>query len=435
MRYYPRVIDKKIDQLTEAFNAVSIVGPKGCGKTRTAKERSKTVIEFQDEEKRDGYLSIAETAPGLFLKNEKPILFDEWQDAPKIWGMIRKACDDNPESVGEYYLTGSTSRNIDTPHTGTGRITQMEMFPMTLFETGESNGSVSISRILSDSSYDFSGAVSNLSLEELFYSACRGGWPRCLALRSKEGKLEIARDYYRQIISKDISAYDGVKRNPEWARVLLWSYARNMATTAKKNSIYADVRASFDVTDVTLASYIDVLERLYVIRDIDAWTPQIRSKTAIRAAKKHIFIDPSIAIAALGLDPDYFNGDLDLFGHVFENMVLRDLMAYSQIHDAHILHYTDDMGLEADAVYQAADGRYALIEIKLGMNRIPEAEASLLRFRKAIADHNQKALANKEHPKPIYREPSALIVICGNAPMAYTTEKGIHIVPVGCLKD
>jgi len=178
--------------------------------------------------------------------------------------MIRKACDDNPESVGEYYLTGSTSRNIDTPHTGTGRITQMEMFPMTLFETGESNGSVSISRILSDSSYDFSGAVSNLSLEELFYSACRGGWPRCLALRSKEGKLEIARDYYRQIISKDISAYDGVKRNPEWARVLLWSYARNMATTAKKNRIYADVRASFDVTDVTLASYIDVLERLYV---------------------------------------------------------------------------------------------------------------------------------------------------------------------------
>ena len=435
MRYYPRVIDNKIDRLTEAFNAVSIVGPKGCGKTRTAKERSKTVIEFQDEEKRDGYLSIAETAPSLFLKNEKPILFDEWQDAPKIWGMIRKACDDNPESVGEYYLTGSTSRNIDTPHTGTGRITQIEMFPMTLFETGESNGSVSISRILSDPSYDFSGAASNLNLEDLFYSACRGGWPRCLALRSKEGKLEIARDYYRQIISKDISAYDGVKRNPEWARALLWSYARNMATTAKKNSIYADVRASFDVTDATLASYIEVLKRLYVIKDIDAWTPQIRSKTAIRAAKKHIFVDPSIAVAALGLNPDYFNGDLDLFGHVFENMVLRDLVAFSQIHDAHILHYTDDMGLEADAVYQAADGRYALIEIKLGMNRIPEAEDSLLRFRKAITDHNQKALVNKVHPKPVYREPSALIVICGNAPMAYTTEKGIHIIPVGCLRD
>ena len=206
MKYYPRVIDRRLDQLVQAFNAVSIVGPKGCGKTRTAKERCKTIIEFQDEEKRDRYLSIAETSPNLFLNREKPILFDEWQDAPKIWGTIRKACDDNPESVGEFYLTGSTSRNIDTPHTGTGRITQLEMFPMTLFETGESNGTVSISKILSDDHYDYCGAVSELRLEELFYCACRGGWPRCLALKSRDGKLEIARDYYRQIYTKDVNA-------------------------------------------------------------------------------------------------------------------------------------------------------------------------------------------------------------------------------------
>ncbi len=435
MRYYPRIIDQKIDRLTQAFNAVSIVGPKGCGKTRTARERCKTVIEFQDEEKREAYLNIAETAPGLFLKKERPILFDEWQDAPKIWGLIRKECDDNPESLGEFYLTGSTSKDVDTPHTGTGRITSIEMFPMTLFETGESNGTVSISRILSDESYDFTGAVSDLSLDELFYSACRGGWPRCLSINSKEGKLEIARDYYNQIYTRDISAYDGIKRNPEWARVLLWSYARNMATTAKKSSIYSDVRASFDVSDNTLASYIEVLERLFVIKDIDAWTPQIRSKTAIRSAKKHIFVDPSIAVAALGVGPEYFNDDLDLFGHVFENMVLRDLIAYSRINNAHILHYADDMGLEADAVYQAADGRYALIEIKLGANRIPEAETSLLRFRKAISDHNQKALDNPDHPKPVYRDPEALIIICGNAPMAYTTKQGVKVIPVGCLRD
>ena len=435
MEYYSRVVDRKIDKLVQAFNAVSIVGPKGCGKTRTAKERCRTVIEFQDEEKRDGYLSIAETAPKLFLNRDKPILFDEWQDAPKIWGMVRKACDDNPESVGEFYLTGSTSRNIDTPNTGTGRITQLEMFPMTLFETGESNGSVSISKILSDDHYEFCGASSEIQLEDLFYYTCRGGWPRCLALKSRDGKLEIARDYYRQIYTKDASSYDGVKRNQEWIRALLWSYARNMATTAKKSAIYADVKASYDVTDNTLSSYIEVLEKLFVIRDIDAWTPQIRSKTAIRAAKKHIFVDPSIAIAALGLRPEYFEKDLDLFGHVFENLVLRDLIAYSDIHDARIVHYADDMGLEADAVYQAADGRYALIEIKLGANRIAEAEASLLRFKKAISDHNQKALENKEHPKPVYREPSALIVICGNAPMAYTTEKGIHVIPFGCLRD
>ena len=349
--------------------------------------------------------------------------------------MIRKACDDNPESTGEFYLTGSTSRNVDTPHTGTGRITQVEMLPMTLWETGESNGTVSISRLISDSSYEYAGAVSNLSLENLFYSACRGGWPRCLALNSKEGKLEIARDYYKQIYTKDISAFDGVKRNPEWGRTILWSYARNMATTAKKSSIYADVRASFDVTDNTLASYIEVLEKLYVIKDIDAWTPQIRSKTAIRAAKKHIFVDPSIGIAALGLKPDYFARDLDLFGHVFENLVLRDLIAYSHVHSAHIMHYSDDMGLEVDAVYQLEDGQYGLIEIKLGANKIPEAEALLLRFKKAIADHNAKALSNTEHPKPIYREPSALIVICGNAPMAYTTDKGVHVIPIGCLRD
>lgn len=306
---------------------------------------------------------------------------------------------------------------------------------MTLWETGESNGKVSISKLVTDSSYEYAGAASNLFLEDLFYLACRGGWPRCLAIKSKKGKLEIARDYYKQIYTKDISAFDGVKRNPEWARSLLWSYARNIATTAKKSSIYADVRASFDVTDNTLASYIEVLEKLYVIKDIDAWTPQIRSKTAIRAAKKHIFVDPSIAIAALGLKPDYFNNDLDLFGHVFENLVIRDLIAYSQVNDAHILHYSDDMGLEADAVYQAADGQYGLIEIKLGANRIPEAEASLLRFKQAIIKHNEKAFSNPDHPKPVYREPSALIVICGNVPMAYTTENGVHVIPIGCLKE
>ena len=435
MKYYPRIVDQKIDQLTKAFNAVSLVGPKGCGKTRTAKERCKTVIEFQDEEKRDGYLSIAETAPTLFLKNERPILFDEWQDAPKVWGMIRKACDDNPESTGEFYLTGSTSRNVDTPHTGTGRITQVEMLPMTLWETGESNGTVSISRLISDSSYEYAGAVSNLSLEDLFYSACRGGWPRCLALNSKEGKLEIARDYYKQIYTKDISAFDGVKRNPEWGRALLWSYARNMATTAKKSSIYADVKATMSVTDNTLASYIDALEQLFVLKDIDAWTPQIRSKTAIRSAKKHIFVDPSIGLSALGLNPEYFNNDLDLFGYVFENLVLRDLQVSAFAHDSRLFHYTDDMGLEADAVYQLADGRYALIEIKVGANKIPEAEKSLLKFRTLIQKYNESALSNPSHPRAVYREPDALIIICANAPMAYTMKSGVKVLPIGCIRD
>lgn len=435
MEYIRRIVDDVLNRRKEAFNAISIIGPKGCGKTRTAKERCSTIIEFQDEERRDGYLAVAETSPRLFLKNKKPILFDEWQDAPKIWGTIRKDCDDNPENVGEYFLTGSSSKKVETPHTGTGRITEVTMFPMTLWETGESNGQISLSRLVEDETYEFEGAMSNLSLEALFFSVCRGGWPRCMALKKNDAKLEIAKDYYRQIYQTDISAIDGVKRNPEWVRTLLWSYARNMATTAKKKNIYADVKATQNVSDATLDSYVEKLEELFVIKDIDAWTPQIRSKTAIRNAKKRIFVDPSIGAAALGIQPDYFNNDLDLFGHAFENLMLRDMIVYADAHNARILHYTDDTGLEADAVYQAEDGRYALIEIKTGANKIPDAELSLLRFRDVINKHNEEARKNPEHPKAVYRDPSALIVICATAPVGYTTDHGIKILPAGCLKD
>ena len=435
MEYITRIVDKVIDRRIEAFNAVNIVGPKGCGKTRTAKERSKTIIEFEDEEKRPGYLSVAETSPSLFLKNPKPILFDEWQDAPKIWGTIRKACDDAPEETGSYYFTGSTSKDVDTPHTGTGRITGITMYPMTLYETGESNGQISLSELFDTESAACDGCRSDITLEDLFMAACRGGWPRCLALKSDKARLEIARDYYNQIYMKDISAVDHVNRNPEWARTILWSYARNMATIAKKNKIYQDVRSAHDISDNTIATYISVLEKLFVLKDIDAWTPQIRSKTAIRAAKKHIFTDPSIGIAALGLSPEYFYNDLDTFGHVFENMVLRDLLVFAEAHDAKVMHYSDSQGLEADAIYQLSDGRYALIEIKTGMNAVPVAEKGLLKFKNLIKKHNEEALADIKHPGVVYREPSLLLVICGNADMAYTTENGVKVIPVGCLKD
>ena len=435
MEYIRRIIDTELDKRLKAFNAVNIIGPKGCGKTRTAKERCRTVIEFQDEMNRAAYLSVAETAPALLLENEKPILFDEWQDAPKIWGTIRKACDDNPGSVGEYFLTGSTSRHIDTPHTGTGRISSLTMFPMTLFETGESNGTVSLTELICNDKYFIDGKKSSLDLKALFFAACRGGWPRCLEIEDNRSKLEVAKDYYRQIYSKDVSALDGVKRNSEWARTVLWSYARNMATIAKRKSILADVQSTHNVSDSTVDSYIDVLKQLFVLYDIDAWTPQIRSKTAIRSAKKHIFVDPSIGIAALGLAPEYFNNDLDTFGHVFENLILRDLLVFAQAHDARVLHYRDDTGLEADAVFQMPDGRYALIEIKTGMNAVPAAEESLLKFLDVIREHNIEAKQNKQHPGVLYREPSQLMIICGNAPMAYTTENGVKIIPAGCLKD
>lgn len=435
MKYIRRIVDDLIDDKMETFNAINIIGPKGCGKSRTAKERSKTIIEFQDEEKREGYLNIAEISPKLFLKNEKPILFDEWQDAPKIWGTIRKDSDDHPENTGEYFLTGSSSKKIKTPHTGTGRISELTMYPMSLYETGESNGKISITKIINDSNYDVDGISCELELEQLFFAACRGGWPRCLALKKDKAKLGIATDYYNQICNTDISAIDGVKRNSEWTRTLLWSYARNLGMLAKKTKIYADVKATQNVTDKTLDNYVEKLEELFVIKDIDAWTPQIRSKTAIRSSKKHIFVDPSIALAALGVGPEYFNNDLDLFGHVFENMVLRDLLVYAQAHNGKIMHYRDDTGLEVDAIYQLPDGKYALIEIKTGENKIPQAEESLLKFKDLIKEHNENATKNEDHPSAKYREPSALIIICATATMAYTTEKGVKVVPVGCLKD
>ena len=433
MEYIRRIVDQVIDRRTKAFNAINITGPKGCGKTRTCKERCKTIIEFQDEGKRSGYLQIADTSPDLFFSNEKPILFDEWQDAPKIWGAVRKDCDDNPENFGSYYLTGSTGRRVETPHTGTGRISSVTMYPMTLWESKDSDGTISLNELFDKGALPLS--KNRLSLDDYFYIICRGGWPRCLSIKDKESKLEVARDYYNQIYKKDISEIDKVKRDPELARTLLWSYARNAATTAKKSSIYTDVKANHNVSDPTLSSYLSALEQLYVIKEIDAWTPQIRSKTAIRSSKKHIFIDPSIAAAALGISPDYFRNDLDTFGHFFENLVIRDLLAYAEAHNAHITHYRDDTGLEADAIYQLEDGRYALIEIKTGTNKIPEAEQNLLKFMELIKEHNSNVNKNQKHPGITYREPNLLIIICANAPFAYTTEKGIMVIPFACLKD
>lgn len=434
MEYIKRITDKLIDKRIKAFNAINIVGPKGCGKSRTAMQRCKTIIEFQDEEKRDGYISTVETSPSLLLMNEKPILFDEWQDAPKIFGAIRKACDDNPSSFGEYYLTGSSSKKIKTPHTGTARISQISMYPMTLSETGESNGTISLIDLFNDD-YDINGKKSTLNFQDLIYAACRGGWPRCLEIKERDAKLEIAKDMYRQICNVDISAVDNIKRNPNLAKTILWSYARNIATLAKQKVIINDVQANINVSVNTFNDYIDALERLYVIKDIDAWTPQIRSKTAIRAAKKHIFIDPSIAIAALGLSPNYFYNDLDLFGHVFENLVIRDLLAYSEANNAKVKHYHDDLGVEVDAIFELEDGRYALIEIKNGVSKLNEAEKNLLKFRELIIEHNKKSLQNKQHPHAVYREPSVLIVICAALDMAYTTQNGVKVIPVGCLKD
>ncbi len=425
--YIRRTVDDLIDYRMQSFDAILIVGPKGCGKTRTASERCKTIIEFQDEEKRDGYLLTVETSPSLLLMNEKPILFDEWQDAPKIWGVIRKACDDT-DNVGEYFLTGSTSKNIHTAHTGTGRISTIEMTTMSLFESGESNGKVSLESLIEQSDCNINGCKSNLKIEDLIFATCRGGFPRAVLLDNKERSLDISKDYFNQICKRDISAIDNIKRSEKLTKTILWSYARNIATTIKTKQLIADVKANFDISEKSCYDYIDALERLYVIKDIDAWCPQIRSKTAIRGSKKRIFVEPSIAVAALGLGPKYFYNDFDLFGHVFENVVFRDLLSFSYKHNASVMHYRDDYGLEIDAIYQLENGDYALIEIKTGTSKIKEAESNLLKFKKLIEIYN-------ENHEVKYRLPNAMIIISGTLDMAMTLESGVRVVPIGCLKD
>lgn len=426
MKYIKRIIDKDLDLRVKAFGAISIVGPKGCGKTRTAKERCKTIIEFEDEERRDGYISVAENSPSLFLKNKTPILFDEWQDAPKIWGTIRKECDDN-DHFGDYFLTGSSTKKINTAHSGTARISEIEMLPMSLYELGKSNGSISIKDLFDNPNMKVE-AKSDLSIEDLIKVTCTGGWPRTLAINDVDAKLLFVKDYFDQICKEDICRIDGTKRNPEITKAIIKSYARNIGTLCKMDNIYKDVNSTNQIAESTFYEYIEKLKQLYVIKDYEAWCPQIRSEKSLRAPKKHMFIDPSIAIAALDLSPSYFYNDLDLFGHIFESLVYRDLTVYSAGLRGVFSHYHDKFDLEVDGVLHLQDGRYALIEIKLGSSGIKAGEKNLLKIRDLIKQRNQK-----KDVLPI-REPDLMIIITGGE-YAYSLESGVKIIPIGCLKD
>lgn len=426
MDYIKRIVDKEIDVRMEAFSAINIVGPKGCGKTRTASERAKTIIAFQDPEKGKGYKDIANSHPTLFLKREKPILFDEWKDAPGIWDMVRWESDNNGLK-GQFFLTGSTSKEVATSHTGTGRISTLQMRTMSLLESGESSGSVSLSSIFDDPEYEIDGRSGNLTLEELFYLLCRGGWPSSLGLGSERASLAIAKDYYEQIYKSDISSVDGVKRDPSWTKNILASLARNVSTPVKLTTLYADTLPNSQMSIDSLADYLKALKKLYVYEEIGAYSPNIRSKTAIRTISKKIFMDPSLAAAALGIEPSYFYGDLRTFGLLFENMVLRDLLIYGEAIGCDIDFYRDDFGLEVDAIMRKRDGRSALIEIKTGSAYIEEGEKNLLKFRDLIRKHNE------EGKSPSYREPDHLIVIVADAPMAYTRPSGVKVIPYGAI--
>lgn len=427
--YLRRIADKTLAMRLEAFGAVQIAGPKWCGKTTTAEQQAASVIKMQDPDKREGYLATSRTKPSLLLKGATPRLIDEWQVAPVIWDAVRHTVDERRKK-GQFILTGSTVvDDEEIMHTGTGRITRMSMHPMSLFESLESNGSISLRSIFDEPDYDIDGQMSQLSIESLIFAACRGGWPASLDDMSKDAKLLIAKHYVDVICSQDISRVDDTNRNPTLARLILRSYARNICTLAKKTSMLADVSEEMEGTSMpTFDDYVCALEKLFVIDDIEAWSPAIRSKTTIRTGKKRCFVDPSIAVAVLGASPESLELDLNTFGFIFECLCFRDLRVYSQALGGQLSYYHDRLGLEADAVLHLDDGRYALIECKLGSREIEEGAQHLLEIKRLVTEKNE---VNK---RTHLREPDVLIVLTGGE-MAYTRPDGVKIIPIGCLRD
>lgn len=426
--YLSRLADRLLEERLEGMGAVLIVGPKWCGKTTTAEQKAKSVLKMQNPDNVKGYLATAEMKPSLLLKGENPRLIDEWQVAPVLWDAVRTAVDERQEE-GLFILTGSTSVDESViMHSGTGRIARLMMRTMSLFETGESNGEISLRELFENPELDIDGIMSPLSVERLIFAACRGGWPACLRRKTEKAALYVAESYIDNICESDASTVDGVKRDPGKVRAILNAYARNIATLVNDQTLLKDVNANFsDISKPTFSSYLDALSRLYVIDDVNGWCPAIRSASAMRAGRKRLFIDPSIAVAALGLSPERLEMDLNTFGFIFENLCIRDLKVYTTALDGKVSYYHDRYGLEADCVLHLRDGRYALIEFKLGSREIEEGSKHLLELQGLIRKYN-------EENSPKMQEPAFLAVVTGGE-MAYTRPDGVKILPIGCLRD
>ena len=428
-KYIPRTVDKKIELYLEAFGAILIQGPKWCGKSTTGEQYAKSELRLQDYDILIQSREIADTKPSLLLKGKTPRLIDEWQTIPQLWDTVRSEVDKRKEP-GQFILTGSnTIKREEILHSGIGRIARVNMLPMSLFESGDSTGQISISELFDNPDIDIDGAQSNLSIERLIFTACRGGWPTALLRKSEAAQLVIAQSYVDDLCEIDMTSTFGVQRDANLVRAILRSYARNISTLAKLSAIHTDVLASSETCSInTLADYINDLKRLFIIQDLDAWSPSIRSATAIRSTPKREFIDPSIATAALGLTPQKLLMDLNTFGFIFETLCIRDLKAYTSVQGSRISYYHDRYGLEADAVLTLNDGRYALIEFKLGNSGIDNGAKNLLKLKSLITEYNKK------NPNTPMNEPNLLIVITGGQ-MAYRRNDGVYIIPIGTLKD
>lgn len=429
MEYKKRMVDSLIEESLDAFGAVLIEGPKWCGKTTTANQFAKSRIWIEDPDNREKYEATAQSMPSMLLEGDNPRLIDEWQDIPVLWDAVRTSVDKS-DDIGLYILTGSTVVDkTKIKHSGTGRIEKLKMYPMSLYESGESNGRISLSELFDNPKMDIDGIQSELTVQQLIFATCRGGWPGTFKARTDKAKLRTASSYFKAICDEDISRVDDTRRDPVIARQLLKSYARNISTLAKKSSMITDIKGVTETLDEkTFDDYAGALGKLFVIEDINGWCPSIRSASAMRVGPKREFIDPSIAIAALGLSPASFQTDLKTFGFFFENLCVRDLRAYTQPNDSHLSYYHDRYGLEADIVLHLADNRYALIECKLGSKEIEEGASHLVELKNLIKKNNGNG-----NQCPL-REPDLLIILTGGQ-MAYTRDDGVKVIPIGCLKN
>ena len=420
--YKKRIADSILQKKLKAKGAVLIEGPKWCGKTTTAEQISKSILYMANPENKEQNLMLADINPSLLLKGDVPRLIDEWQLAPKLWDAVRFEVD-HRKSEGQFILTGSSvpaDKNLIT-HTGTGRISFLLMRPMSLYESLESNGTVSLADLFA--SKEVSG-VNNLSLEDIAYLCCRGGWPRSISME-KDIALEQAFDYYDAVVNSDISRIDGIKRESIRVKNLMRSYARNIGSQASIETLRNDMinNDSFSLDGDTVFSYINALKKIFVVEDSPAWNPNLRSKTAIRSSDTRYFIDPSIATASLGIGPSDLINDLNTFGLVFENLCVRDLRVYAESMNGSLYHYRDSSSLECDAVIHLRNGDYGLIEIKLGGDMLIEEGASNLIKLKDKLDTTKM------------KKPSFLMILTATGNYAYKRKDDIYVVPIGCLKN
>jgi predicted AAA+ superfamily ATPase len=418
--YLARLCDTELQVALQSSGAVLIEGAKWCGKTSTASKAAASVVYLQDPDNAISYQAMADTKPSLLLKGLTPRLIDEWQVAPILWDAVRFEVDQRAER-GQFILTGSAvpPENV-TAHTGTGRISRLTMRPMSLYESMESGGQISLMALFEGTQEDL-GAESKLTIEQIAHVICRGGWPASIKRVGLSG-IRMAMDYVEAIINQDVSRVDGVEKNPERVRLLLRSLARNIATTATYQTIKEDIEATdISISDKTISSYINALRRIFVVEDLPAWSPSLRSKSAIRTTEKRHFVDPSIATAVMRTNPEGVLMDFNYFGFLFESLCTRDIRIYAQANDGDVFHYRDKSGLEADLIVRLRDGRWAAIEVKLGNKQIEEAASHLLALKSKI-DEEKMGKA------------SFLMILTGGQ-HAYQRNDGIWVVPIGCLRN